>query len=114
MEERLQRLCERRTQSWKELAESLSIGSTMLHYLRTGARNPSPKVLRKIIELETEAGLVSPVPSRLLVKESEVSYTTKREAKHIDIVEIRRQVADLKRQVASLEKLLEESNADHD
>jgi transcriptional regulator with XRE-family HTH domain len=101
-------------QGWKELASTLGITVTMLHYLRTGARNPSPKLLRRINELETEAGLVSPVPSRLLVKESEVSYTTKREAKHIDIVEIRRQVADLKRQVASLEKLLEESNADHD
>jgi transcriptional regulator with XRE-family HTH domain len=95
--------------NWRELYERLGISERTLHYLRTGARNPSPKVLRRITELEAEAGIVSPRPVSLAVHSPAVDYTVKRERKPLDIVELKRHVAELKRQVASLERTIEEA-----
>jgi transcriptional regulator with XRE-family HTH domain len=99
--------------TWNELQERLGVSESMLYFMRTGARHPSPKMLRRIMELETEAGL-SVFPSRpLLVKESPVEYTPSVERKHLDIVQIRRQVTEMERQLAALKRLLEDSNADN-
>ena len=112
MEERLDRLRGARTEEWKELADTLGITVVMLHYLRKGARNPSPKLLRRIMELETDAGLSPPSNTRLMVRETGPEYVTTRDRKHIDIVEARRQVVELERQLSLLKKTLED--ADHE
>jgi transcriptional regulator with XRE-family HTH domain len=108
---RLEHLREALTLTWTELQERLGVGESMLYFMRTGARNPSPKVLRRITELEVEAGIATPRPPHIVVKESPVEYTVTRERKQLDIVELKRQVAALKRQLATLERTLEE--ADH-
>ncbi len=43
--------------SWGEVCDRLDIKRSMLHYLRTGDRQPSPKLLRKLELLEAEHGL---------------------------------------------------------
>jgi transcriptional regulator with XRE-family HTH domain len=68
--ERLGRLRAARTLSWGELRKDLDVGETTLHYLKTGERNPSPKLLRRIEAAERAAGLVPSGPdSRLTIPE---------------------------------------------
>ena len=108
MEERLNKLRGSRTEGWKELAKSLEITVTMLHYLRTGERQPSPKLLRRIMDLERESGIGTDFPRRLLAREPSPDYNPSVERKPLDIVAVRQQVSDLKRQIEYLEKLLED------
>jgi transcriptional regulator with XRE-family HTH domain len=96
--------------TWNELQERLGVSESMLYFMRTGERQPSPKLMRRIMELEREAGIVTDPPKRLLVSERPAEYTTKVERKPLDIVVLRQQVTDLKRQVAALEKLLEDAD----
>ena len=60
LSERLERLRHARTVTWAELREVLGIGETMLHYLKTGQRQPSPKLIRRIEQAEREADLLPP------------------------------------------------------
>lgn len=89
--------------NWRELYERLGISERTLHYLRTGARNPSPKLVRRIVELERESGLASPSTVTLACQDSRSEYVTNRDAKQLDIVELRAQIAALKQQLAALE-----------
>ena len=57
MPHRLENLRKALTLNWGELAAKLEISRAMLDFIRTGARNPSPRVLRKIEQAEIEAGL---------------------------------------------------------
>lgn len=57
MPNRLENLRKALTLNWGELAAKLEISRAMLDFIRTGARNPSPRVLRKIEQAEIEAGL---------------------------------------------------------
>lgn len=57
MEKRLELLRAELNLSWGELCDQLGIGRSMLAYLRSGARNPSMKLLRRIIEAERAAGI---------------------------------------------------------
>ena len=109
---RLDGLKETMTLTWGELSTRLQLSRAMLDFMRTGARNPSPKVLRRITELEVEAGIATPRPPHTVVKESPVDYTVRRDRKQLDIVELRRQVAAMKRQLASLERTIEEATHD--
>lgn len=51
---RLEDLRARLSLSWRELAAQLGVGETMLHYLRTGQRRASPKLHRRVCELERQ------------------------------------------------------------
>ena len=57
MPDRLENLRRALTLNWGELATKLEISRAMLDFIRTGARNPSAKVLRKIEQAEIEAGI---------------------------------------------------------
>jgi hypothetical protein len=78
----------------------------MLHYLRTGARNPSPKVLRRIMELEVESGLVVPPTHPIAVRESHPVYSTNVHTKQLDIVELRCKIAELDRLSVELKQMI--------
>ena len=54
---RLEKLREKKTLGWGELAELLEIKRSMLHYVRNKERNLSKKALRRLEALEREAGL---------------------------------------------------------
>jgi hypothetical protein len=94
--------------TWTELQERLGVSESMLYFMRTGARKPSPKMLRRITELEREAGIGTYSPRRLLAREPSADYNPSVERKPLDIVAVRQQVSDLKRQIELLEKLLED------
>lgn len=86
----------------------------MLDFMRTGARNPSPKMLRRIMELEVEAGLQRPLSHPMLVRESQADYSHSVDSKHLHITELKRQVAVIERQLAELKRTIEESEHAHD
>lgn len=52
MKDRLETLRQRLGIQWKDLAKALSISVPMLGCLRRGERNPSKKVLDRLVELE--------------------------------------------------------------
>jgi hypothetical protein len=109
--DRLEKLRSTLLLTWTELQERLGVSESMLYFMRTGDRHPSPKMLRRIMELESGAGIRSPpVPHPTLVREPPMEYRVGVERKHIDIQAVRQQVTDLKRQVAALEKLLEDAD----
>ena len=111
VDDRFQRLRTTLCVNWRELSERLEISQSMLFQCLKGTRNPSPKMLRRIVELETEAGLrSSPVSNPMLVRDPPIEYPSSVEQKHIDIRALRQQITDLKRQVASMEKLLEDAD----
>jgi transcriptional regulator with XRE-family HTH domain len=110
MEERLHRLKVARVEEWKELAQALGITVTGLHYLRKGERSPSPKVMRRIIELETQIGITSlpttPTPP-VTLRDSQPEYDDKRESKQLNIVSLRKELNELKGQVTAVQERLE-------
>lgn len=60
-EKKLHQAKERHGLTWAELGDRLEIGKTMLHYLKTGQREPSEKVIRRLSLLnESEPGAVNP------------------------------------------------------
>jgi transcriptional regulator with XRE-family HTH domain len=111
---RLEGLKESLTLTWGELSKRLQISRAMLDFMRTGDRHPSPKMLRRIMELETEAGLTHPVPSPMMVRESQADYSHSVDSKHLHITELKRQVAVIERQLAELKRTIEESEHAHD
>ena len=106
MEARLNRLRVARMLSWVDLAKALDIGLTMLHYIRSGARNPSSKLLRKIIALEQDAGLAKP-PATLAVRESMPGYET---AKQLNKLDLKHLISDLEKTLLALKALLEDKS----
>lgn len=50
--ERLEKLRTGLMVDWGELCARLEIGASMMHYLRHGQRQPSPKLMRRIVALE--------------------------------------------------------------
>jgi hypothetical protein len=87
----------------------------MFYALLSGTRNPSPKLQRRISELETEAGLhAAPVAHPMLVRESQADYSHSVDSKHLHITELKRQVAVIERQLAELKRTIEESEHAHD
>jgi len=114
MEVRLNRLREARTEGWKELAESLEITVTMLHYLRTGERQPSPKLMRRIMELERENGLTQPVPSPMMVRETPGVYSVTRSTKHLNIVDLKHDLEQIESLARALRAKIEEVESAND
>jgi hypothetical protein len=80
----------------------------MLHYLRTGERKPSPKLMRRIMELETEAGISQPVPSPMMVRETPGVYSVTRPAKHLNIVELKHDLEQIEALARALRAKIEE------
>lgn len=109
MKGRLEKLRSALMLTWGELQQRLSISESMLYFIRTGARQPSPKLLRRIIELEKEAGIEADPPRRLQVREAPSEYVVSVERKPLDIVAVRKQVEQLEAQLLALKKLLEDA-----
>ena len=114
MEDRLDKLRGLRFEGWKELAFTLGITVTMLHYLRTGERNPSPKLLRRIMELETEAGISQPVPSPMMVRETPGVYSVIRPTKHLNIVDLKHDLEQIEALARALRAKIEEVESAND
>jgi transcriptional regulator with XRE-family HTH domain len=94
--------------TWNELQERLGVSESMLYFMRTGARNPSPKMLRRIMELETEAGISQPVPSPMMVRETPGVYSVTRPAKHLNIVDLKHDLEQIEALARALRAKLEE------
>ena len=62
MLERLEKLRKALVLGWSELAERLEISRAMLDFVKTGKRNASPKLLRRIEQAEREAGIATETP----------------------------------------------------
>ena len=106
IEERLERLRAAQVTSWSELCKTLGIGATMLHYLRSGARNPSPKLMRRIVELEIEAGIATP-KEVLAVREAPAQYGPE---KQLNKVELKHLVSELETILARLKSAMEDQS----
>lgn len=76
----------------------------MMHYLRKGDRNPSPKLIRKIEELERSSGLLPPAV---------VPYPVEKPEEPPDVAEslraLRAEVAELRKEITALRKALEDA-----
>ncbi len=97
------------TVSWGELAERLQISRAMLDFLRTEARNPSQKLLRRIIALEQEAGLFKPSASSMTVVESAGEYHVMAGKKAVNMLELLQDVKRIEEQVHTLRTKIEEA-----
>lgn len=111
---RLDALRNRLTLSWAELAEKIGISRSMLDFVRAGARDPSPKTLRKIAAVEMEAGLRSPT---MILNEEPSRYGEEMgpTAGSVDDVEtdtLRKEVRSLRGQLESMRTLLDAVAAD--
>jgi hypothetical protein len=60
--------------NWGELAAHLSISRSMLDFLRTGHRDPSAKTMRRLIEAEREAGIVTLEPETQSQNPKQLEY----------------------------------------
>jgi prophage antirepressor-like protein len=103
MKARLERLRAGMLLTWKELQNRLEISESTLYFLRSGARKPSPKLLRKIVAMEVEAGLTKP-PDTLAVRETQPGYKA---TKQLNIVDLKHLISDMEKQLAALKALLE-------
>ena len=81
----------------------------MLDFMRTGDRHPSPKMLRRIMDLETEAGLTQPVPSPMMVRETPGVYSVTRPAKHLNIVDLKHDLEQIESLARALRAKIEEA-----
>lgn len=97
MPKRLENLRQALTLNWGELAAKLEISRAMLDFIRTGARNPSPKILRKIELAEIEAGL----KSEANVREAPAGYDPGMKR---DLEGVRDELGDLAKRVDAMLK----------
>jgi transcriptional regulator with XRE-family HTH domain len=51
--------------TWDQVAKALGVSKVMLHYVKTGKRNLSDKVIFRLEEAETMAGLRKPRPTAI-------------------------------------------------
>jgi transcriptional regulator with XRE-family HTH domain len=57
--ERLEKLRLRRDLTWNDLSKELKVSRSMLHYLRKGKREPGARLLHRLKEMESAAGIAS-------------------------------------------------------
>lgn len=93
--------------TWGELSERLQVSRAMLDFVRTGKRNPSPKLRRRIANLETEAGIAPAPRPKLVARESAEAYDPNSGKKRLDYRDLRRQVLRLQTQVGRLRTMIE-------
>lgn len=93
--------------NWRELREQIGIGETMLHYLRTGKRTPSPKVHRRIEELEARRTIGSVGISGSVRQVDDRTNTQRHDQNASDMfAQLAGQVSDLSQRLANVEQLL--------
>ena len=106
--DRLEKLRSTLLLTWTELQERLGVSESMLYFMRTGDRHPSPKMLRRIVELETEAGLTQPVPSPMMVRETPGVYSVTRPTNHLNIVDLKHDLEQIEALARALRAKIEE------
>jgi hypothetical protein len=112
MNERLETLKSRLTLNWGELQKALDISESTLYFLRTGARNPSPKLQRRILELEQKAGLSpagapgSPVQETAVKQQGDAPEKEQIIDARSEVREIAAVLRDLAARIDRLEKTL--------
>jgi hypothetical protein len=109
IEKRLEALRSALLVNWRELAERLAISERSLHYIRLSARNPSPKLMRRISDLEQEAGLSKPSASSMAVGESAGEYHVGAGKKAVNMLELLQDVKRIEEQVHTLRTKIEEA-----
>ena len=109
MKARLDRLRDSLMLSWVELQKRLDISESMLYFVKTGARNPSRKLMRRITELEQEAGLRPHTLAVQVVKESAAEYDANPKAKELNMLELLQDVKRIEENVVALRKRVEEA-----
>ena len=109
IEKRLEALRSALLVNWRELAERLAISERSLHYIRLSARNPSSKLMRRIIELEQEAGLRPHTLAVQVVKESAAEYDANPKTKELNMLELLQDVKRIEENVVALRKRVEEA-----
>lgn len=55
--ERLENLRKKRLENQKEFLAALGVSKTLYHYWKKGERQPSPGYMRRIVEMEKNAGI---------------------------------------------------------
>lgn len=83
MRDRLQALKEKLHLEWGELADRLEISRSMIDQMRGGSRSAGPKLERRIVDLEIQAGIVeapTPYTQGTMVCESPAPYNAQRPA----------------------------------
>ena len=60
--QRIERLMLTTGSTWEGLSRTLKVSTAMLSMIKTGKRNPSKKVLFRLLEAEREAGIAPPLP----------------------------------------------------
>jgi transcriptional regulator with XRE-family HTH domain len=106
IEERLESLRGALLVNWRELCEKLDISERTLHYIRISERNPSPKLIRKIVELEHQAGIAPAVSPGAAVREHPGEYRVEKMEKEINKLEAIQEINRIRESLAKLEKLL--------
>ena len=109
MKARLDRLRDSLMLSWGELQNRLDISESMLYFIKKGARNPSPKLMRRIVELEQEAGLSKPSASSMTIVESAGEYHVEAGKKAVNMLELLQDVKRIEEQVHTLRTKIEEA-----
>ncbi len=106
MNARLETLREKMTCSWGELQKALGVSESTLYFLRKGARNPSPKLLRRMIALEHQAGIAPAVFPGAGVREHPGEYRVENTGKEVNKLEAFQEIKRIRESLAKLEKLL--------
>lgn len=101
MDRRLDNLRQALRLEWGELCTKLDVGRVMMHYIRSGERTPSMKLIRRIEAAEAEAGL-RPAAAVVVPDEALGGLASLREPSS----ELRKPAA-LRREFAALVKLAE-------
>jgi transcriptional regulator with XRE-family HTH domain len=106
MKTRLTRLREHLSVNWRELSERLEISPSMLFQCLNNARNPSPKLMRKIVELEHQSGIAPAVSPGAAVREHPGEYRVEKMEKEINKLEAFQEIKRIRESLAKLEHLL--------
>jgi transcriptional regulator with XRE-family HTH domain len=112
IEERLESLRGALLVNWRELCEKLGISERTLHYIRISARNPSPKLMRKIVELEQSCGVVFSGVQPTVAKESASDYRTEAPRKVVNMLEIEHRLKAVADEVSAIRELIKEARDD--
>ena len=106
IEERLESLRGALLVNWRELCEKLGISERTLHYIRIAARNPSPKLMRKIVELEHQASIAPAVFPGAAVREHPGEYCVEKREKELNKLEALQEINRIRESLNKLEKLI--------
>lgn len=95
MKARLEILRDTKHLEWGELAQALGISRSMLDHVRSGFRSFGPKTIRRLEQLEVDAG----IKTAHRVAEEPGTYMTRNVAE-----EMRRELREMKKDLATMDK----------